>query len=307
MRGIAPSMTGASHKTPMRPARAQDGTTIPSAASGFLALALLRGLMGCATSGGHEDGGSRPSPAGDGKARMEDAPSSQWGNPTPDPLEPYNRWIFTFNEVADQYVARPVAVAYRDSVPEGARRSAGHFLSNLRAPFYAANHYLQGDFRQGTRSVTRFLINSTIGLLGLLDVAGAAGLDKQETDLGLTLGHWGVPRGPYLVLPILGPSTVRDSTGLLVEHYGRDYHRPMQWAGTGLPARYSRSVLSGIDTRVELLSMDELMYDTGADPYIFLRESFLQNRRERLSEDEWGDWDTSGDWSRGGGSFEEGR
>ena len=141
--------------------------------------------------------------------------------------------------------------------------------------------------------MTRFAINSTIGIFGLFDVAGAFGLERERTDLGLTLGEWGTPEGPYLVVPLLGPSTLRDASGLAGQYYTRHYHAPMHWADLERPERYSTAVVTGIDARSRLLGLDEMMAETGTDPYVFMRESYLQNRREQLGEDDWDDWD---DW-----------
>lgn len=222
-----------------------------------------------------------------------------WDEGTADPLERYNRWVHSFNMTADEYLVRPVAVSYQEHVPEGVRGPIGNFLSNLREPFYAANYYLQGNGEQGTRSINRFFINSTLGFLGLFDVADSAGLKQESTDLGLTLGHWGVPRGPYIVLPGLGPSTLRASSGLVFRYSTSDYHSIHSWADVDHNYRYIATGLYGLTLRVDLLALDELMERSGADPYIFMRESYLQNRREKLDKEDWDDWD-NGDWENGG-------
>lgn len=269
------------------------------ALAGLLALLLL-GLTGCATSGGGASPGAAPE-----EHRGEGA-EQQWGEPaTPDPLEPYNRFVFAFNDVADQYVLRPVAVAYRDTLPEAVRQPLRNLVGNLDEPLNAANHYLQGRAGPGTRNLLRFALNSTVGVLGLFDVAGAAGIPGEDTDVGITLGRWGTPAGAYLVLPLLGPSTVRDTTGLGVGYATREYHSPTRWAGLEPAARYSLVALNVVQVRVELLSLDELLERTQADPYIFTRESYLQNRRERLSDDDaWGDWEQEGGWEEDGGGWE---
>ena len=270
-----------------------------------LLLALIPLLGGCASSGNTEDTDETEwsdDPAWDEDDGWDDY--DDWDQGTWDPLEGFNRRVYAFNDVADRYAVRPVAVAYRDTVPGAVRRPIRNFLANLREPFYAGNHLLQGRGSAGTRSATRFAINSTIGVFGLFDVAGAAGLERERSDLGLTLGHWGTPEGPYLVLPLLGPSTARDSAGLLGQYYTRNYHAPLHWADIDAAERYATTTVRGIDTRVALLSLDELMAETGTDPYIFMRESYLQNRRERLGEDDWGDWDDD-DWDNGDWDDEE--
>ncbi len=259
-----------------------------------LLLALLPLLTACAGTGTTEEG-----PADTTSTADEAAWDDGWEQGTQDPLEPYNRWVFAFNQTVDDYALRPVAVAYRDYLPTAVRRPIGNALDNLREPFSAGNYYLQGKLGEGSRSTARFLLNTTVGVLGLFDVAGAAGLEQEQTDLGLTLGEWGTPAGPYLVLPLLGPSNIRDTTGLAGRYLTRDYHDPLHWADVESATRYGVTALNIVDTRAELLSLDELMADSGADPYIFMRESYLQNRRERLAEDEWGEWD-SGSWEDGG-------
>lgn len=214
-----------------------------------------------------------------------------WGEVTYDPLERYNRWVHSFNMTADEYLLRPLAVTYKERVPAGVRAPVGNFLNNLREPLNAINYYFQGAGEQGTRTLTRFFVNSTIGFLGLFDVAGAAGLERKETDLGLTLGTWGTPEGPYIVLPFLGPSTLRASSGLTIQYLTRDYHSVYSWADVEHHYRHLATGLYGLHLRADLLSLDELMEQSGADPYIFMRESYLQNRRDKLKEDEWGEWE----------------
>lgn len=242
-------------------------------------------LAGCATNPQQEKG-SNISNASEGDS---------WEEGTNDPLEPYNRWMHSFNMTADEYLIRPLAVAYQEHIPAGIREPTGNFLKNLREPFYAANYYLQGDAEQGTYTLLRFFINSTVGILGLFDIADATGISRESTDLGLTFGHWGAPEGPYLVLPILGPSTLRDGSGLAIQYVTSDYHNVYHWANIETEYQYAATGLYGLHLRVDLLSLDELMKQSGADTYIFMRESYLQNRRESLTEDEWGEWDNT-DW-----------
>ncbi len=271
--------------------------------TGLLALLLL-GLAGCATSSGGAKDGTSADPPPEERRADGDPPEEEWGGPaTPDPLEPYNRVVFAFNEVADQYILRPVAVAYRDTIPEAVRDPLRNFVENLDEPFNAANHYLQGRPGRGTHNLLRFALNSTVGALGLFDVADAAGIEGEDTDIGLTLGRWGSPAGAYLVLPFLGPSSVRDATGTGVGYATREYHSPTRWAGLEPAARYGIVALNVVQVRGELLSLDELLERTQADPYIFMRESYLQNRREKLSDDddEWGEWEQGGGEEDGGG------
>ena len=131
-----------------------------------------------------------------------------------DPFEDTNRKIFDFNQVVDRHVLAPVAKAYRSSLPEPVRNSLRDFLNNLQAPLIFANDTLQGDFGRAKDTVVRFVLNSTLGMAGLVDVAGRWGIPYHEQDLGMTLGVWGIPEGPYIVVPILGPSDLRDLGGL---------------------------------------------------------------------------------------------
>src|SRR5215472_8509495 len=137
-----------------------------------------------------------------------------------DPLEDVNRKIFDFNQFVDRNAIVPAAKAYRTALPDPVRDSVRDFLNNLREPLIFANDTLQGEFESAAKTVGRFVINSTIGMGGVVDVAGRWGIPHQDQDLGLTLGAWGVPEGPYLVIPVLGPSTPRDLGGQIAEGYG---------------------------------------------------------------------------------------
>ncbi len=260
-----------------------------------LALAFLLG--GCAS--------SEKAPADDvwEETHWDD---DGWGDDggTYDPWEPMNRTVFAFNDFADTYAIRPVAVVYRDKVPAGARRSLRNFVRNLGEPFNAGTNYLRGRGQAGTTNVMRFFINTTFGIFGLFDVASAAGLEREPSDLGLTLGTWRVPEGPYLVLPLLGPSTVRDTTGLGGQYVTRQQHSPYYWVGAGTPYWIAAAAVAGLDTRAELLSLDEIIEETGADPYIFMRESYLQHRRGQLGRDNGWDDDWDDGWGDDGGEWE---
>ena len=134
-----------------------------------------------------------------------------------DPLEPMNRQIFKFNDALDRTIAQPVAKGYQKVTPQPIRQAISNFFSNLGDLGTAANNILQLKITDATEDVMRFVMNSTFGIGGLLDFATPAGLPKHHEDFGLTLGRWGVPAGPYLVLPLFGPSSVRDSTGYIVD------------------------------------------------------------------------------------------
>jgi len=146
------------------------------------------------------------------------ASTGQTRRPDPrDPVEGFNRSMYKFNSAIDRAVLRPVAVAYHDHVPRFMQTGLSNFLDNLSYPTTMVNDFLQGKFVAGLQDTGRILLNSTLGLGGLLDPASAAGLEKNDEDFGQTFGRWGVPPGPYLVLPLFGPSTVRDAGGLAAD------------------------------------------------------------------------------------------
>ncbi|HEV2109925.1 MAG TPA: VacJ family lipoprotein [Gammaproteobacteria bacterium] len=195
---------------------------------------------------------------------------------TKDPWEGMNRAIYGFNDKLDKAVVRPVATTYVRAVPEPARNRFHAFLSNLDEPVTVANDLLQGKAKQTLQDTGRFLINSTLGLLGFFDVAKHLGLPHHDEDFGETLAHWGVPSGPYLVLPVLGPSTVRDAGGRYVDIYADPPKENM-------PPRYRNAVtvMDGLDTRVGLMQVNASI-DSAYDPYVFVRDAYLQNRRYNI-------------------------
>lgn len=272
-------------------------------------IAALLLLTACANSGNGSDPEATASGEGapvqrDAGARPEDWDEdwADWEDDagTPDPLERYNRVVFAFNDFFDRTVARPVARGYVSVIPEPGRNRVTHFFANLREPVNVVNHGLQGNAGAATEGTLRFLFNSTFGLLGLFDVAGGLGLERQPTDFGLTLGTWGLDTGPYLVLPFLGPSNIRDATGLGVQYLTREYTSPLYWTDQEPDVRWTLTAVDLIDTRARLLPATRIMEESGADPYVFMREAYLQRRAERLSgrEEGWDDeWDD--EWSDG--------
>ena len=195
---------------------------------------------------------------------------------TQDPWMGMNRKIYAFNDALDKSVARPVARTYVRAVPGPARNGIHNVVTNLDEPVTMVNDVLQGKVGQGLQDLGRFLINSTVGLLGWFDVAKHVGLPHHDEDLGLTLAHWGVPSGPYVVLPILGPSTVRDAFG----RAGDVYANPPRDA---LPPRWRNAeyVVDGLDTRVSLMPANNAL-DSAYDPYAFMRDAYIQNRRYKI-------------------------
>ena len=197
-----------------------------------------------------------------------------------DPLEDTNRAIFDFNQMVDRNVLVPVAKAYRTVLPEVVRDSLRDFLHNLRAPLIFANDALQGDFVLAGQTFARFTLNSTLGVGGLIDVAGRWGqLPYHEQDLGVTFGVWGVPEGPYLVVPVLGPSNPRDLSGQVAEGFGD----PFNYIVTGNPYTlywipFVRGGVSGIDQRSRYIETLADIERTSLDYYATIRSLYRQRR-----------------------------
>jgi phospholipid-binding lipoprotein MlaA len=202
------------------------------------------------------------------------------GNPA-DPFEGFNRGVFAFNESLDKAVLVPVATAYRDVVPEPIRIGVGNFFGNFYDAWSAVNHFLQGKPQAGLEMTMRVATNTVIGIGGLLDVATEAGLERQEEDFGQTLGKWGLGPGPYVVIPILGPSSVRDAAAL-----------PLDRAATptlafgGDAERYGLATLNFVDARSRYLSAGRLLDEIALDRYSFLRDAYLTRRRSQVYDGE---------------------
>lgn len=215
------------------------------------------------------------------------------GERNPDPWEPFNRSIFQFNEALDRAVIKPVATGYKKVMPDPVRRGVGNVFRNLAEPTTIVNDLLQGKINQAGEDFLRFAVNSTFGLLGWFDPATELGLVHHEEDFGQTLSVWGFARGPYLVLPLLGPSTITDSVGLVPETL---YTDPRYAAGYAIET-YAIVAADAIDTRARLLGASKVV-DLQLDPYVFRRETYLQQRWQLIhdgdppqaegeSEDDW--------------------
>ena len=191
-----------------------------------------------------------------------------------DPLEGVNRGVFAFNMTADKYVVRPVAQGYVAVTPGFVRKGVTNFFANLGYPLTIVNQFLQGKPANGFSDTGRFLVNSTLGIAGLFDPASALGLEPHEEDFGQTFGRWGVGQGWYLMLPFLGPSTNRDFTGRLV---GTPFN-PTIYIDDEPELVFGLNVLDIINTRALLLSTDRLVRQA-YDPYVFVRDAYLQSRR----------------------------
>jgi len=192
-----------------------------------------------------------------------------------DPLEPYNRAVYKFNEKFDRHVGKPVAEFYTDILPAPVNKGITNFFSNIHDVMVLANDLLQLKVEQTAQDAARIFFNTTIGLLGFIDVATHLDLPKHQEDFGQTLGRWGVPPGPYFVLPIFGPSTIRDSIGLGVDYvafypiFNRIDNTTVEW---------SLFLLDLIDQRADLLGASNLLEQAALDPYVFTREAYLQRR-----------------------------
>ncbi|WP_435389259.1 MlaA family lipoprotein [Halomonas ramblicola] len=198
-----------------------------------------------------------------------------------DPWEDFNRKVFAFNEVVDRYALKPVARGYRFVTPDPVQTGVGNFFANLGEPRTALNSLLQGKPGNAGVATARFLINTTVGIGGLWDFATHMEITGREEDFGQTLGAWGVGEGPYLVLPLLGPSTVRDTGGLPVD----GYTYPTTYVEDDA-VRLGLTALRVVDIRAGLLDREELIR---GDRYSFIRDAWLQQRRYEVSDGELGD------------------
>jgi len=210
------------------------------------ALVLAAALSGCATTGGI--------PA--------------------DPIEPFNRAMFSFNDALDSAVLKPVAKGYRAVAPSFVRTGISNFFSNIEDVWVCVNNLLQGKIRDGAGDFLRVAINSTVGILGFIDVASSAGIDKHNEDFGQTLGRWGIGPGPYLVLPFFGSSTLRDGLGLVLDFKADPIlhiHR--------VPTRNTLYAGRTENTRANALDVTDVLEEAALDKYTYVRSAWLQRRR----------------------------
>lgn len=196
-----------------------------------------------------------------------------------DPLEPFNRGVSEFNEAVDGAVLKPVATAYRDVTPDLVRTGVSNFFGNLRDVWSALNATLQLKPRAAAENALRVGVNTAFGFGGLLDIASEMGIERTTLDFGQTLGRWGVPSGPYLVLPIFGPSTFRDAAGFGVESKGDLVSKVDH-----IPTRNSLYALRAVETRANLLRATTMLEGAALDKYSFTRDIYLQ-RRQSLIDD----------------------
>jgi phospholipid-binding lipoprotein MlaA len=200
----------------------------------------------------------------------------------PDPgdrFERFNRSVYAFNDTLDRHIARPVAKAYVRATPTPVRAGVHNFFNNLFYTKVMLNDLLQGKGRQFLADTTRLVVNTTVGIGGLFDPAGQLGLSAHDEDFGQTLGKWGMPPGPFLMLPVLGPSTVRDTFGLVADQFSEpDTYLVHDW-------RLEAGITLGslLDRRATLLGTDQLL-DSSYDPYAFVRNAYLQRRRFQITD-----------------------
>ena len=227
---------------------------------------LLGSLGGCAT-----------------KPPADDADAIADYNEAHDPLEPTNRAIYAFNDALDTVLLRPLAKGYRFLVPSSAREGIHNVLTNLGTPVQLSNDMLDGKPRRAGDTTMRFLINTSVGVLGFFDVAKRWGYPDHDADFGLTMALWGLPEGPYLFLPVFGPSNPRDAVGLGV-NAAMD---PFTWVGQGAAVRglnWSRFFMNGLDQRERHLDDIDSTKKTALDPYATFRSLYRQHREGQIED-----------------------
>ena len=194
-----------------------------------------------------------------------------------DPLEPFNRAVFAVNIEADRYILKPVAYVYKETVPRPAQDAVGNFLRNLGSPVVFLNAVLQGDVDHAGATLLRFVINSTVGVAGVADVAGKMGIVRRDEDFGQTLAVWGADEGPYLMLPLLGPSNARDALGRVVDYFSDP------WGYLGFEKfNYSRMGAGFVDARVRNYELLNDLEKTSVDYYAAVRSLYRQGRLDAI-------------------------
>ncbi len=200
-----------------------------------------------------------------------------------DPLEGINRGVYKFNDVADKVIIKPVATAYKKVAPTPVRKGFNNFFNNLGSITTVLNDLLQLKFAHAFTDAGRFVINTTFGLAGFIDVAGMDKIPNRKEDFGQTLGYWGVGNGAYLVLPLLGPSSLRDTAGLAFDTMTTD---PITYTHNIGEIRLHNQLRAAqfIDKRTELLDAKDLVDDASLDPYAFTRDAYLQRRQSLIAD-----------------------
>ena len=206
--------------------------------------------------------------------------ASTRNNPA-DPFEGFNRAVFNFNDGLDRVALKPAATAYKNILPSFAQTGIGNFFGNLADVWTAVNNLLQGKVESGLNDFMRVAVNSTLGFGGLLDIGSEAGLQKHKEDFGQTLGVWGVKSGPYVVLPLLGSSTLRDTLATPIDFAGD----PVSYAESSR-ARIAANMVRVIDLRASVLDASSLVEDAAIDRYEFIRDAYLQRRESKIHDGE---------------------
>lgn len=254
-----------------------------SAGSLLAACAETPKAMGAAGAGGRGPEevqlADASGPAAGASSELAQAPADDGG--TYDPIEGFNRGVFAFNQVLDHYLIRPAAWAYREVVPVFARDRVHDFLNNIRTPVILTNDLLQGEWDRADFTIRRFFINTTIGVVGFVDVAGSIGIPFHSEDFGQTLGVYGVGEGPYLVLPVLGPSNVRDATGLVVDT-AIDPLTYLVWSDGNSYIGYSRGGATGLDQRSRNIDATDDIERNAVDIYAAYRSLYHQYRESEI-------------------------
>lgn len=198
------------------------------------------------------------------------------GNPK-DPIERFNRAVFGFNDALDQVVARPVATGYDAVLPSPVKNRVANFFGNVADVFIAVNNLLQGKVPEAAGDAGRFVVNSTVGILGLFDVATDLGLEKHDEDFGQTFGRWGVGNGAYVVVPFFGPRTARDAVALVLDV------KTDPVANVGhIPTRNTLLAVRVVSDRANLLPADKVIEEAALDKYSYIRDGYLQRRRNLI-------------------------
>ena len=209
-------------------------------------------------------------------ALLQGCASGPKANPA-DPLEPFNRSVYNFNEGLDRAVLKPVATAYQNVTPSPVRTGVTNFFENLSDAWSFVNNVLQAKPTEAANTLFRFTTNTFWGIGGIFDVATDLKIPKHKEDFGQTLGTWGLSSGPYLVLPLFGPSSLRDSAGLLVDRQGSLLSQT-----NDIGARNSLTGLNLVDTRANLLEAGNLLDQAALDKYAFIRDAYLQRRQSQV-------------------------
>lgn len=231
----------------------------------WLILGIATLLPACVTSSGGE---TVPTPG-------KPVTSAASGDDSNDPIEGFNRTMYAFNDTVDAYVLKPVAKAYREVLPSPVRTGVSNFFGNLHDPVIMLNNLLQGKVVNAISDLGRFVVNTIVGIYGLFDVASEVGLKKHNEDFGQTLGKWGAGEGFYVVLPFIGPSSLRDGTGFYVDEQVYPPNH-MEEGST----RDKLLLLEVVSKRSQLLDASDILDQAGGqDPYVFVREAYRQRRK----------------------------